>query len=89
MRRILCIIVSLATIVSCGNGNNKKAASAMDENREEALVFYGAQRCASCLAIETQAKELVKTLLQKFLQEVRRLLDITPTKACCSINCEE
>ena len=65
MKQILCAIMCLAALISCGNGNNKKAAAAADENlrenRVEVLVFYGAQRCATCRAIETQSKELVES----------------------------
>lgn len=65
MKKIVCIIASLTAIVSCGNGNNKKAAASADEtlreNRVELLVFYGAQRCATCRAIEAQSSELMES----------------------------
>ena len=84
MKRILCIIVSLVAIISCGNGNNKKAAAAADEtlreNRVEVLVFYGAQRCATCRAIEAQSKELVESAFSKDLASgllVYRTVDMT------------
>lgn len=84
MKRILCIIVSLVAIISCGNGNNKKAAAVADENlrenRVEVLVFYGAQRCATCRAIEAQSKELVESAFAEDLADgllVYRTLDMT------------
>ena len=74
----------LAALVSCGNGNNKKAAAAADENlrenRVEVLVFYGAQRCATCRAIETQSKELVESAFAEDLASgllVYRTVDMT------------
>lgn len=87
MKRILCIIASLAALVSCGNGNNKKAAAAADENlrenRVEVLVFYGAQRCATCRAIEAQSKELVESAFTEDLASgllVYRTVDMTTPK---------
>ncbi|MGM9748231.1 MAG: nitrophenyl compound nitroreductase subunit ArsF family protein [Candidatus Cryptobacteroides sp.] len=84
MRRILCFIASLAVIVSCGNGNNKKAAAEADgniqKNRVEVLVFYGAKRCATCRAIETQSKELVDSSFAEELASgllVFRTVDMT------------
>lgn len=84
MKRILCIIVGFAALISCGNGNNKKAAAAADENlrenRVEVLVFYGAQRCATCRAIEAQSKELVESAFSEDLASgllVYRTVDMT------------
>ena len=74
----------LAALISCGNGNNKKAAAAADENlrenRVEVLVFYGAQRCATCRAIEAQSKELVESAFAEDLADgllVYRTVDMT------------
>lgn len=84
MRHILCVLASLAVIASCGNGNNKKAAVDADENLEknrvEVLVFYGAQRCATCRAIEAQSRDLVETAFAEELssgQLVYRTVDMT------------
>ena len=84
MRRILCVLSILAVIASCGNGNNKKAAVDADENLEknrvEVLVFYGAQRCATCRAIEAQSRELVEAAFAEELSSgllVYRTVDMT------------
>ena len=84
MKRIICIIMGLAVIASCGNGNNKKAAAAADENlretRVEVLVFYGAQRCATCRAIEAQSKDVVESAFAEDLASgllVYRTVDMT------------
>ncbi|MGM9739337.1 MAG: nitrophenyl compound nitroreductase subunit ArsF family protein [Candidatus Cryptobacteroides sp.] len=82
MRRFLCIFASLAAILSCGNVNNKKAEAddSIQGNRVEVLVFYGAQRCATCKAIEAQAKELVDSAFAEDLANgllVYRTVDMT------------
>lgn len=84
MRRILCILSSLAVIASCGNGNIKEVSADTDENLEknrvEVLVFYGAQRCATCRAIEAQSRELVEVAFAEELSSgllVYRTVDMT------------
>lgn len=84
MKRLLCIIASLAAIVSCGNNNQKRAAetqeSGLRENCVEVLVFYGTQRCATCRAIESQSKELAENTFAEDLASgllVYRTVDMT------------
>lgn len=84
MKRLLCIIACLAALTSCGNSNNKKAVATAEENlrenRVELLVFYGAQRCATCRAIEAQALELVECSFAEELASgllVYRTVDMT------------
>lgn len=84
MRRILCVLSILAVIASCGNGNNKEVSADTDENLEknrvEVLVFYGAQRCATCRAIEAQSRELVEAAFAEELSSgllVYRTVDMT------------
>ncbi|MGN1211524.1 MAG: nitrophenyl compound nitroreductase subunit ArsF family protein [Candidatus Cryptobacteroides sp.] len=52
----------------------------IDNDRVEVLVFYGAQRCATCRAIEAQTKELVETAFAEELASgllVYRTVDMT------------
>ena len=84
MRRILCVLSILAVIASCGNGNNKEVSADtgenLEKNRVEVLVFYGAQRCATCRAIEAQSRELVEAAFAEELSRGRlvyRTVDMT------------
>lgn len=84
MKKIVCLIACLALLVSCG-GNQTKSAQAsvpedLRENRVELLVFYGAQRCATCHAIEDRSKELVESVFAEDLASgllVYRTVDMT------------
>ena len=84
MKKIVCIIASLAVLASCGGNRAKKSqASAQEdlrENRVELLFFYGAQRCATCHAIEDRSKELVESVFAEDLASgllVYRTVDMT------------
>lgn len=48
--------------MSCGSEDNTAAAKSPEKNRVEVIYFHGKQRCATCVAIEKNAKEVVNTL---------------------------
>ena len=48
---------------ACGNSNaksNKATEEQSQKDRVEVLYFHGKQRCATCMAIEKNAKEAVE-----------------------------
>ena len=49
-------------LVSCGSGDNTAAAKSPEKDRVEVIYFHGKQRCATCMAIEKNAKEVINTL---------------------------
>lgn len=49
-------------LVSCGSGDNTSAAKSPEKDRVEVIYFHGKQRCATCMAIEKNTKEVVNTL---------------------------
>ena len=55
----LTLIIGL---MSCGSGENTATAKSPEKNRVEVIYFHGKQRCATCMAIEKNAKEVVNTL---------------------------
>lgn len=84
MKKIVCLIACLASLVSCGGNQTKNAQASvpeeLGENRVELLVFYGAQRCATCHAIEDRSKELVESVFADDLASgllVYRTVDMT------------
>lgn len=67
---------------ACG-GSQSNAGNAQEENlndRVEILYFHGKQRCATCMAIETNTKEVIES---QFADEVKngtvvlRIIDIS------------
>lgn len=67
---------------ACGNSpqENETAENTLPKDRVEVLYFHGKQRCATCIAIEKQAKEAVETQFADELENgtvVFKSLDIS------------
>lgn len=68
---------------ACGNSNakgNKAAEEQSQKDRVEVLYFHGKQRCATCMAIEKNAKEAVEAQFADELKNgtvVFRSIDIS------------
>ena len=61
MKRLL-LFAAAAAFVACGQGPaGKTAADRPQDDCVEVLCFYGAKRCATCIAIETGVKEVLET----------------------------
>lgn len=63
---IFALVIGL---VLCGNNENTANAKSPEKNRVEVIYFHGKQRCATCMAIEKNAKEVVNTM---FADEVEK-----------------
>ena len=71
-RLILALIISCG-LTACSNNGTKKSASIDVEqtqpqeqkDRVEVLYFHSKQRCATCMAIEKNAKEAVEAEFEK------------------------
>ena len=68
MNNIVLTLTLVLSLGACGdnalenNGDAKqKTAQSEKRNRVEVLYFHGRQRCATCMAIEKNAKEAVRT----------------------------
>lgn len=68
MKKLLVIFALITGLMSCGNGENSANAKSPEKDRVEVIYFHGKQRCATCMAIEKNAKELVTTA---FANEVK------------------
>lgn len=69
MKRLFMIFALVIGLVSCGNSENTANAKSSEKNRVEVIYFHGKQRCATCMAIEKNAKEVVNTM---FADEVKK-----------------
>lgn len=62
---IFALVIGLT---SCGNGAETTNAKAPEKDRVEVIYFHGKQRCATCMAIENNSKELVNSM---FANEIK------------------
>lgn len=74
MKRFLFLIVLCITIVSCNmNVKNENADKVQAEttinDHVEVLYFHGKQRCATCIAIETNTKAAIG---EKFAEQIKK-----------------
>ena len=73
----LTLIIGL---MSCGRGENTATAKSPERDRVEVIYFHGKQRCATCMAIEKNSKEVVNTLFANELKNgtvVFKIVDIS------------
>lgn len=86
MRKVLVILTLCMGMVACSGGKTKSVAENRQTNKDvvEVLYFHGAQRCATCMAIEKNTKELLDTAYAEQLKSgklVFRSMDITKEEA--------
>ena len=83
MKKELLMIALCVGMVACGNGNTKNASKTekqMKKDVVEVLYFHGKQRCATCMAIEKNTKELMESTFAEKLKNgelVFKSVDIT------------
>ena len=68
MKKLLMFFALMIGLVSCGSGDNTAAAKSPEKDRVEVIYFHGKQRCATCMAIEKNTKEVVNTLFEDDLK---------------------
>ena len=86
MKKIVLMAVACLALASCGMGTkNDSSAQGVEvgvpaRDCVEVLYFHGKQRCATCIAIEKNASEVI---LKEFAEEIKkgdvgfRVIDIT------------
>ena len=85
MKQLILLMISCLSLVACGNGNakqerEKEDSGVADKEKVEVLYFHGKQRCATCKAIEFNAKEAVEARFADDLSKgdvVFRTIDIS------------
>lgn len=82
MKKELLMIALCMGMVACSGGKRGSAAENRQTNKDvvEVLYFHGAQRCATCVAIEKNTTELLETTFADKLRSgklVFKSVDIT------------
>lgn len=62
MKKLLMMLTLMIGLMSCGNKDNSANAANPVKDRVEVIYFHGKQRCATCMAIEKNAKEAVNAM---------------------------
>lgn len=71
MKKLSLIFALCVGLVSCGNSTSEKAENPTETSMKdgvEVLYFYGKQRCATCMAIESNTKEVVETIFSERIE---------------------
>ena len=79
-KSLLMLIVACIAMSGCGNANAKKKYVQPHENGVEVLYFHGKQRCATCVAIEKNTRQVVESEFPEELQNgelIFHIVDIT------------
>lgn len=63
---IFALVIGL---MSCGNRDHTANAKYPEKDRVEVIYFHGKQRCATCMAIEKNTKELMESMFADELKE--------------------
>lgn len=77
---IFALIIGL---VSCGSGENTANAKSKQSDRVEVIYFHGKQRCATCMAIEKNTKEIINSLFANKMKKgtvVFKIVDISTSE---------
>ena len=91
MNRLILVLIISCGLTACSNNGTKKSASIdveqtqpqKQKDRVEVLYFHSKQRCATCMAIEKNAKEAVEAEFADELKNgtlVFRTIDISEPK---------
>lgn len=68
MKKLFLILALIMGLGSCGAGGSAAESASTTGDRVEVIYFHGKQRCATCVAIEKNAEEVVNT---QFADEVK------------------
>lgn len=80
IKKFLLIPALMTGLISCGSRENTSTANSPEKDRVEVIYFYGKQRCATCMAMEKNTKEVVNAMFANELKEgsvVLKTVDIT------------
>lgn len=86
MKNVLLILTLCVGMVACSGGKTKSVAENQQTKKDvvEVLYFHGAQRCATCMAIEKNTKELLEVAYAEQLKSGKLVfssVDITKEEA--------
>lgn len=86
MKNVLLILTLCVGMVACSGGKTKSVAENQQTKKDvvEVLYFHGAKRCATCMAIEKNTKELLEAAYAEQLKSGKLVfssVDITKEEA--------
>ena len=87
MKKELLMIALCMGMIACGDSNAKNESKAENQVKSdvvEVIYFHGKQRCANCMAIEKNTKELLEAAYAEPLKSgklVFRSVDISKEEA--------
>mgnify|MGYP006329785243 FL=1 len=86
MKNVLLILTLCVGMVACSGGKTKSVSENQQTKKDvvEVLYFHGAQRCATCMAIEKNTKELLEAAYAEQLKSGKLVfssVDITKEEA--------
>lgn len=81
MKKVFLLLALTMAMIACGSKNSNAAEGTGNEKDcVEVIYFHGKQRCATCMAIESNTKELIETMYAEELKNgtlVFRSIDIS------------
>lgn len=81
MKKFLMIFALLIGLVSCGHNSDSAAKEeTLEKDRVEVIYFHGKQRCATCMAIEKNTREVIDSIFADKIADgslVFRIVDIS------------
>ena len=81
MKKVIFLMLALCLGLTVGYGSNaKESKSTSQKDVVEVLYFHGKQRCATCMAIEKEAKTVVNGQFANAVKSGKlkfRIIDIT------------
>lgn len=83
MKKLLMIFALLIGIISCGSGESTADAKSPANDRVEVIYFHGKQRCATCMAIEKNTRDVINSLFANELKNgkvVFKIVDISTSE---------
>lgn len=91
IKRITIITFICLVAVSCGNGTGRqtettdKAPVTADTDNVEVLYFHGKRRCATCLSIENEAREVADSIRANGEKVIFRAVDMSEEDNACIV----
>lgn len=80
MKELLMLFALIIGLMSCGSGDSTVSAKSSQKDKVEVVYFHGKKRCATCMAIEKNAREVINSLFANELKNgevVFKIVDIS------------
>lgn len=80
MKELLMLFALIIELMSCGSGDSTVSAKSPQKDKVEVVYFHGKKRCATCMAIEKNAREVINSLFANELKNgevVFKIVDIS------------